>query len=148
MKRSGPIRRKTPLRRSAFRRKPVAEYPSAAQLREREAWAEQFNRCWICFCTARNVSVTGPGLETHEIASRAQAPNRWAEKCNYFRSCPTCHREVLSWICEALQLAYKRMNDPENYDRVKVNLMRGRQTNAISESEVRQWEQFLVRRAG
>jgi len=53
----------------------------------------------------------------------------------FLRLCWLCHDIVESWPV-ARQLAMKRRCDPEFYDRVAVNLARGRQAEAITEQEV------------
>lgn len=110
-----------------------SRYPTPAQKREREAWSHAFDYCWICGCREMHP------LQTHEIASRAKAPNKWADVRNYVRTCPTCHSEVFSWLPEAAQIALKKRHDQENYDRVFINRIRGRADDAVSEGEVRLW---------
>lgn len=132
------MKRSSPLRRSQLkRRKP--SYPPAALERERAAWGAEHFECWIC--------GERFGLQTHEIASRAQAPLRWADVRNYFRACEFCNSGFLNWAPEALMLAYKRVYDPDNYDREFVNELRHRATDAISEEEVRCWRIVLTRNA-
>lgn len=124
------------LPRKSLKRK-RAKYPSAAQLEERRAWADGRIKCWIC-------GKWGFDVQTHEVASRAQAPNRWADVRNYFCACAFCNCHVLNHLPESLQLAYKRHFDIENYDRVFVNRIRGRADDAISEGEVRAWKDFVT----
>ena len=114
-------------------------YPSSAQKREREDWANQFDRCWVCGWG----EAWGVPLETHEIGSRAQAPLRWADKRNYFCACHSCNGDILNYLCEPLQLAYKKMYDPDNYDRQFINEIRGHAPDAIAEHEVVLWTKYL-----
>lgn len=83
---------------------------------ERREWAEKHPRCWICNAT----SHAGFPLETHEIEKRSQAPHhKWASLVNYFRVCKKCHMDDVEDMTHAEQLAYKRVYDPENYDRIE-----------------------------
>jgi hypothetical protein len=116
-------------------------YPTRKQLDERRAWAESFDRCWVC----GRESLYLP-LETHEIASKAQASRKWADVKNYFRTCALCHSELLSWLPEMVQLAFKAEYDPNNYDRSFINRIRNEAENAIDEHTVQLWRKF-VRRA-
>lgn len=116
------LRRKTP------------SYPTSAQKREREQWAERFEGCWLC-----RLHWLSCRLEIHEIGSRAIAPLKWADKRNYLITCSKCHSEIFSWLPEAAQIGLKKLHDKENYDRVFINRIRGRADDAVSEGEVTQW---------
>jgi 5-methylcytosine-specific restriction endonuclease McrA len=118
------------------RKKPP--YPSREQLAERREWGSDFYFCWVC-----GQRQSFAPLEVHEIASRAQAPNRWATQENYFRACSQCNSHVLNNLPESLQLAIKKHFDPDRYDRVLINRLRGRADNAISEGDVRAWNDFV-----
>ncbi|KKM93808.1 hypothetical protein LCGC14_1204730 [marine sediment metagenome] len=107
----------------------------------RRQWSRQFCFCFKCGYT----SLFGDNLETHEIANgpvRQKAlkePATWLRLCNGFAN--NCHDAVqgkLEWPVFR-QLALKKMYDPEHYDRVKVNLLRGREPDAITEKEVDEW---------
>ena len=115
-----------------------AKYPTSKQLDERRQWLAGCNQCWVCGAPA-----WVEALDCHEIASRAQAPGKWACVENYFATCRQCHEDVLSWLPEAVQLAFKLVNDPDNYNRVLVNRLRSRADNAISEGEVTLWKKFV-----
>lgn len=116
-----------------------SRYPTPAQKREREQWAERFEQCWVCGWLAARWRI----LETHEIASRAQAPNKWADVRNYLKTCRRCHDEVLSWLPECVQLSMKLLHDPDNYDRQFINEIRGHAPDAIAEHEVVLWTKYL-----
>lgn len=116
-------------------RKGRPAYPSAAQRTERAAWSHQFQECWVCGGRY--------GLQTHEIASKAQAPGAWADVRNYFRACNECNRDFLEWCPESVQLALKSLYDPDNYDRAFVNGLRHRATEAIGEGVVEWWRRLL-----
>lgn len=129
-------------------RRKTAKYPSRAQLEERRAWAAQFESCWIwgrVENTWNQYGIMQPpeGMQTHEIASRAQAPLRWATVENYFRACNRCNMHVLNNVPESLQLCYKKHMDPTNYNRVLINRLRGEADNAISEADVNAWNDYV-----
>ena len=101
----------------------------------RNEWNEQHLRCFHCGLR----SPSGDGLETHEIARGAarqkalKEPATWLRLCNGFWN--GCHELVSGWPLPK-QLALKFLMDRGHYDRVKVNLLRGRQPEAITEEEV------------
>jgi hypothetical protein len=140
MKRS-PLTRRTPMPRTVkpLARKPMKRskpsYPSAKELSERTAWGQRFDVCWVCGAEHN--------LQVHEIASRAQAPLRWADKRNYFRACGECNGDFLNWCPEAVQLALKSLHDSKHYDREFVNELRHRATEAIPERTVNWWRKLL-----
>lgn len=79
----------------------------------REKWRNgRRQECWVC------LSGGDPwrGLQIHEIERRSHAPQRWADYCNYFLTCPTCHEQHLSTMSHARQLAYKWIHDNPNFD--------------------------------
>ena len=90
------------------------------------------------------------GLETHEIASGAARQKALTEPATWLRLCYAHHRgrygvhDLSVWPI-ARQLALKKLCDPEHYDRVKVNLLRDRQPEAITEDEVMYWVEKLGR---
>src|ERR1039458_1346722 len=98
----------------------------------RTDWGKQFDRCWIC---GNGVSCADwRWLETHEIARGVHRSTAVTEVATWFRTCNHCHEAKMPTI--AGQLALKRKHDPENYDRVAVNLIRDRQPDAITEQEI------------
>jgi len=98
----------------------------------RTEWGKQFDTCWIC--GKGHSYADWRWLETHECcrgpfrAAAVKEPAAWLRVCNH------CHAENLPSL--AGQLALKKKFDPENYDRVKVNQLRHRQPDAVSEEEV------------
>lgn len=102
---------------------------------EREAWASQFTRCWLC---GRGESWLP--LQTHEILSRAQAPNCWGFAPNYFRTCDSCHRDVITFASKELQLAVKLAHDPAQFSLVEmrevVSRINGRPTRLVDEATI------------
>jgi hypothetical protein len=97
------------------------KYPTSAQLKERTQWGQQFDRCWKCGSSF--------SLQTHEIASRAQAPYCWAHVSNYARVCNRCHADFAAMSFER-QLIYKAAFDPETFSPITFLAIRG---NAITE---------------
>lgn len=116
------------------------KYPPRELLAERAAWAERFDRCWVCGVHDNDLFMP---LETHEIASKAKAPKKWADPRNYFRTCNDCHSEVLSWLPESVQMVFKLQHDPDNYDRQFINRLRHEADDSISEGEVKAWRKFV-----
>jgi hypothetical protein len=73
-------------------------------------------------------------LHVHHIVRGANLDAARNEPAGYFRVCAECHEDKMPDV--AGQLAVKRWYDPEHYDRMKVNLLRGRQPEAITERDV------------
>lgn len=98
----------------------------------RTQWGQQFDRCFVCGRHESELPWTG--LQTHEIA-RGQHRNKGVRSpACWLRVCVACHENGLGTITE--QLALKKLHDPENYDRVAVNMARNGQPEAITEEEV------------
>jgi len=121
-------------------RRKRSTYPTREQLDERRAWAEQFNRCWLCGVENDDMFLQ---LETHEIARRSKATKSWADVRNYAATCRACHCEILDWLPAVVQLALKAEHDPDNYDREFVNLLRHEAPDSISEGQVQAWRKFV-----
>lgn len=103
----------------------------------RAQWSEQQCSCFVCGYT----SLTGYGLETHEIvrgSGREKSltePSTWIRACNY-KTPNDCHRRKLDGMPIVMQLVLKKKFDPEHYNRERVNVLRHRQPDAITEAEV------------
>ena len=111
------------MRRVAKRKQAVLK--AAAQWR-RDYLAEH----WLCM-TACGKRAT----ECHEIS---RGVNRFAsltERCALLALCHDCHAEVQGWPL-VKQYALKCHVTPLEYDRVKLNRLRGRADDAITEEEV------------
>jgi hypothetical protein len=65
-------------------------------------------------------------------------------EANLVRACCECHEGPLNSMPITQQLALVKINNPGAYDRMAVNLLRGRQPDAITEAEVNR----AVRRIG
>ena len=98
----------------------------------RSTWGMSFDRCWVC----GKPEGIGRFLETHECARGVHRSKAVVEPCCWLRVCSNCH-DTLAGMSIAQQLALKFLHDPENYNRIAVNRIRGRADEAVSESEVR-----------
>jgi hypothetical protein len=102
----------------------------------RDEFRLAFDKCFLC---------GQPGTDVHEIARgpfRAKAmedPSAWLKVCGW------CHENKFPTMTIARQLALKMLCDPENYDRQKVNLLRKRQPDAVTEREVAREAHLLLR---
>ena len=103
---------------------------------DRGNWSMGFNHCWICGNEGRGVMA----LQTHEMERRSHAPNhRWADTCNYFRTCSRCHMDDLAAMPHAKQLAYKYIHDKDTFDLGKWLRLRDPELNApqrVTDQEV------------
>ena len=108
----------------------------------RDEWRETYLFCFAC----GKSSFSGAGLEIHEIACGPARKKALKEPSTWLRLCAECHRgkngvhNYAVWPI-ARQLFLKKCHDPEHYDRVAANRLRGRADNAITEEEVDQWEE-------
>ncbi len=98
---------------------------------EREAFRQR-GACDMC-------GMAGFGHHVHEIASgTAGRPLALSQRCAWLLLCYQCHEEIhdkSKWPI-ARQLLLKMECDPSFYDRIKVNTLRGRQPETITQSEV------------
>lgn len=104
----------------------------------RDEWAYEHDECFIC--GSRKM------LESHEICCGPSRQKALEEPATWLRLCAECHRGkngVHNYAVYPIfrQLFLKKRNDPEYYDRVKVNRLRGRADEAITEAEVDEWEE-------
>jgi len=76
-----------------------------------------------------------PGEHTHHIAKGAR---RIDIHCNLIRLCGSCHHQIHNdpRINIIHEYAIKALGDPDEYNRVMLNNIRGRADNAVSEVEV------------
>jgi len=100
----------------------------------RKAWREAQKHCWLCGTLA--INTWPPKIECHEIARGVHREEAVEESCCWIATCQRCHEAHLDSMPIARQLALKKINDPENYDRVGVNRMRNRADEAVTEGEV------------
>lgn len=98
---------------------------------DRLDFVAEFGRCCVCGSIE--------DLHVHEIASGPAREAALSERCAWLPACDYCNGEVLTdhskWSIEK-QLARKALIDPEHYDRRRVNELRGRAPEAISEIDV------------
>jgi len=108
-------------------------------------FAEQFDRCWLC--GTRAINTWPPRLAIHHLVRGVDREKAKHERCVLIRTCQRCHEARLDGMEIALQLAIKKHNDPEHFDRVRVNRLRNRADNAVSEGDVMLSEIELVGRS-
>ena len=101
---------------------------------ELSQFANEFDRCWLC--GTRDIHTWPPRLEIHHIVRGASREKAKTERCALVRTCPRCHSERLDFMPIVIQLALKRMYDQTGYDRQKVNALRCRADESITEVEV------------
>lgn len=98
------------------------------------AFAEEYNRCWVCGTMA--IHTFPPRLEIHHIVRGADRAKAKDDRRVFIRTCQRCHQDRLDGMPLVTQYALKALHDPANFDRVGLNTLRGRAENAISEEEV------------
>lgn len=97
---------------------------------ERDAFQIEWPCCWICGEDAADV---------HEIARGANRAQALGERCAWVRCCRSCHEALgdygrwpVVW-----QYGLKLLWDAEHYDRLRLNRLRGRAPEAVTDDEVR-----------
>jgi len=91
----------------------ISNKEKSQRMVDRGNWSVDFNRCWVCGNEGRGVMA----LQIHEMERRSHAPNhRWADPCNYFKTCAQCHMDDLAAMPHAKQLAYKYIHDRDTFD--------------------------------
>lgn len=107
----------------------------------REEFSYDQDRCWIC---------GAPASDVHEIARGVHRKQALEERCTWLKLCRECHRNKVHgggwWARITSQLALKMVRDAEHYDRQRVNEIRGRMPDAITEREVALEMEELFRR--
>lgn len=98
--------------------------PARDAYRAENPWCQ-----WCC-----NADAT----ELHEIARGPSRDKSLSERAAWLHLCRQCH-QVIALIPVDGQLAIKRISDPDGYDRVTVNRLRGREDEAINDDEVSTW---------
>lgn len=112
----------------------------------RSEWSQDFDFCFACGRSNRIGYGDDPGgalwwLETHEIAGGPSRQKSLREPATWLRVCSDCHRGPRGLHHKGVwpvvrQLALKRLYDPQYYNRRRVNELRGRAPEAITEREV------------
>ena len=106
----------------------------------RKDWSAAHPGCWLC---------PGPASETHEIACGPGRAAALKEPAAWVRACYTCHQgngglhDYPFWPI-ARQLALKWVMDPRHYNPEAVNVLRGRQPNAITHDDVMKQVPYVV----
>lgn len=127
MKRSAMPPRKKRMRRVSLKRQRLMRLVSGP----RRAFLAEFPVCWAC--------SDEPSAHVHEMASGPDREKALEDRAAWFAVGEKCHRVIhltSKWPLEK-QLAVKKKYDPEHYNRVRVNKLRGRMKNAITAKQVR-----------
>ena len=96
---------------------------------ERDAWAENFESCWICPWTVGDwwdYETWPPVLDTHEMVPRSRSKRALCVP-NYFRVCRWCHEREIPFMSLTAQLATKKRRDPDGYDLETIKGLLGRE---------------------
>lgn len=98
---------------------------------EREAFALEFPQCMVPGCRRQSCDV-------HEIARGPARRAAYLERCAWLSLCRICHDAMDDYSVWPLdrQYALKALRDTAFYDRQRLNELRGRAPDAISEQEV------------
>lgn len=104
----------------------------------RTKFKAEYGRCMVCGDAWRSADFWPRVLETHEIARGPARSKAVACRAAWLVLCRQHHEQVgdLSVWPVVRQLALKLLRDPDGYDRVAVNRLRGRQDDAITDEEV------------
>jgi len=143
MKRS-PLKRKTELKRSTkpmqrSRLKPISQ--RTAKLKRDTTPARRAYVAEIAVCVCGD-----PASDCHEIAAGASREKALRNRFAWLALCRACHERWQGAFMPA-QYAAKAMQDSAHYDRVGLNILRGKQAEAITEAEVIQAAYELGRRS-
>lgn len=111
----------------------------------RAEWSLEHTECMVC----GHVDRWPRWLETHEIACGPARQAALEEPATWLRACgEPCHQgkhglhDYATWPI-ARQLALKKKCDPKYYDRKRVNGLRRREPDAITEDEVNEFLEKL-----
>lgn len=91
----------------------------------RHAYVAEIGVC-VCGKTA---------VDPHEIAAGSSREKSLKNRFAWLALCRECH-EKIQGSDQAEQYARKALQDPEFYDRVGLNILRGRAADAVSEVDV------------
>jgi len=94
-----------------------------------------FPFCQVPWCRAKATQI-------HEIS---RGPARGASlgvRAAILHLCEFDHGQM-DWLPVEAQLALKLLADPDGYDRLAVNVLRGRQPEAITADQVDRWVKVL-----
>jgi len=114
----------------------ISKKEETKRMADRGNWSLDFTCCWVCGNEGKGIMA----LQIHEMERRSQAPSHhWADPCNYFKTCDTCHMDLLAAMPHARQLAYKYIHDPDNFNLERWLRLRDpelRAPNRVTEQEV------------
>ena len=120
------------MKRSALRRNLPPKRPAY-----HAEWLVGRDYCWRCKWREGMPSEVWPRrMETHELVRGPFRVKAFHLSYCWIRTCNECHAKHFASMPLARQLAYKRLNNREHYDRRAVNLLRRRSPGAITEVEV------------
>jgi cytochrome c553 len=145
MKRSGPLRRKTPLTPGGpLKRKTRMKQvnPKTAKIRRqaRDPRAQYVAEHFTCqVCHKRQAT------ECHEIVRRSTKANSILYRSTYIATCYDCHENELGDYSRypiARQLAVKLISDGDHFNLEEINRLRGRDANAITLTDVAKYLQL------
>lgn len=133
MKRSPLKRSQKPMKRSPLKRatKPMRQVSKrTAKVRKetnpsRHAYVAEIG---VCVCG-------NPAVDPHEIAAGSSREKALHNRFAWLALCRECHEKIQSSDM-AEQYGRKALQDPEFYDRVGLNILRGRAADAVSEVDV------------
>jgi len=103
----------------------------------RDQYKAMFPWCQVPLCAAK-------ATELHEISRGSSRGKSLGVRAALLHLCAFDHGQM-DVLPVAGQLALKLLADPDGYDRIAVNLLRGRQPEAISAEEVAAWVKILQR---
>ena len=95
------------------------------------AFAAANDRCWLCQSPG-----DWRGLQVHHVARGCHRGKAREELCCLIRTCAGCHENLLDSMPVSRQLALVLIHNPLGYSRVRVNELRGRAPDSISEQDV------------
>jgi len=114
------------------------ESPKAAANRRKYALIRSAFKSWAHRCMICHVREV---VDVHEIANGPARQEALGKREAWLALCRGCHEDVDDkrlWPVER-QLAVKLVNDPEWFDPVIVNVLRGRDPEAITLVEIAQY---------
>ncbi len=104
-----------------------------------QQWLSEHIYCFGCgwrYDGSWGASAGRFALHAHHIPRGVHREKALYELSAILRLCNVCHDGRFDGMPVVRQLAYKKLRDPEHYDRVRVNELRGRQSDAVTEAEV------------
>ena len=94
----------------------------------RKRFKEELKFCCLC-------GWAMPAIDVHEIVGGGARVKAIQTRAAWLLVCRLCHDQV-QYMPRVRQLVLKAKSDPVHYDRQAVNILAGRQADAITEAEV------------